>query len=137
MAEQTTTSFYLFSFSHYILNDVDTSNCKAVISMIKATCLFLELANRTACGWYQLHGVLQQKTEFLPGSVSEPLIPSNLPHLDDVKGEACRQSSLPSLICLICWSITVRSALLTSESRSKVSLRHKTFLSAWCHRPLL
>ena len=25
MAEQTTTSFYLFSFSHYILNDVDTS----------------------------------------------------------------------------------------------------------------
>ena len=40
MAEQTTTSFYLFSFSHYILNDVDTSNCKAMISMIKATCLF-------------------------------------------------------------------------------------------------
>jgi len=38
MAEQTTTSFYLFSFSHYILNDVDTSNCKAMISMIKATC---------------------------------------------------------------------------------------------------
>ena len=40
MAEQTTTSFYLFSFSHYILNDVDTSNCKAMISMIKATSLF-------------------------------------------------------------------------------------------------
>ena len=40
MAEQTTTSFYLFSFSHYVLNDVDTSNCKAMISMIKATCLF-------------------------------------------------------------------------------------------------
>ena len=40
MAEQTTTSFYLFSFSHYILNDVDTSNCKAMISMIKATCFF-------------------------------------------------------------------------------------------------
>ena len=40
MAEKTTTSFYLFSFSHYILNDVDTSNCKAMISMIKATCLF-------------------------------------------------------------------------------------------------
>ena len=33
-------SFYLFSFSHYILNDVDTSNCKAMISMIKATCFF-------------------------------------------------------------------------------------------------
>jgi hypothetical protein len=58
MAEQTTTwplsnhsdtqtnisdhkSFYLFSFSHYILNDVDTSNCKAMISMNKATCFFL------------------------------------------------------------------------------------------------
>ena len=31
---------FLFSFSHYILNDVDTSNCKAMISMIKATCFF-------------------------------------------------------------------------------------------------
>jgi len=40
MAEQTTTSFYLFSFSHCILNDVDTSKCKAMISMIKATCFF-------------------------------------------------------------------------------------------------
>ena len=40
MAEQTTTSFYLFSFSHYILNDVDTSNCKAMISMIKTNCSF-------------------------------------------------------------------------------------------------
>jgi len=60
MAEQTTTwplsnhsdpetnisnhkSFYLFSFSHYILNDIDTSNSKAMISMIKATCFFLFL----------------------------------------------------------------------------------------------
>ena len=40
MVEQSTSSFYLFSFSHYILNDVDTSNCKAMISMVKATCLF-------------------------------------------------------------------------------------------------
>ena len=30
----------LILFSHYILNDVDTSNWKAMISMIKATCLF-------------------------------------------------------------------------------------------------
>ena len=59
MAEQTTTwplsnhsvpetnisdhkSFYLFLFSHYILNDVDTSNCKAMISMIKATCFCMQ-----------------------------------------------------------------------------------------------
>ena len=47
MAEQTTTwplsnhsDPEAISFSHYILKDVDTSNCKAMISMIKATCFF-------------------------------------------------------------------------------------------------
>ena len=40
MAEQTRILFYLFSFSHYILNFVDTSNCKAMISTIKGTCFF-------------------------------------------------------------------------------------------------
>ena len=40
MAAKESQRLYLFSFSHYILKDVDTSNCKAMINMIKATCFF-------------------------------------------------------------------------------------------------
>ena len=41
MAAKQSQRLYLFSFSHYILKDVDTSNCNAMISMIKATCFFI------------------------------------------------------------------------------------------------
>jgi hypothetical protein len=40
MAPKESQRLYLFSFSHHILKEVDTSNCKAMISMIKATCFF-------------------------------------------------------------------------------------------------
>ena len=45
---------FLFSFSHYILNDVATSNCKAMISMIKATCFFLQYGDENICEVYRV-----------------------------------------------------------------------------------
>ena len=50
-ARRGSTNLFLFSFSHYILKDV-TSNCKAMIRMIKATCFLCMLTGNSRPGEY-------------------------------------------------------------------------------------